>query len=126
MLNEKLNSERRSITHQVSTEKFQIILTRDEENKYSLRRGDSVEALSSHSSGKIVVDTIYSLVHPIGLADRQDMYLCLGKQPETENISIVLSSVPASRVVTPVPWSQKIAKKGLLSQAELLRSTAMH
>ena len=126
MLNEKLNSERRSITHQVSTKECQVVLARNQEHEHSLQGGKSIEALSRCSNDEIIVDISFSLAQPLGLAEGQGLYLCLGKQHGTEDISIVLSSVSASTVVTPSIWSRKIAKTTKSSQQELLRLTATH
>lgn len=126
MLNEKLNSKRRSITHQVSTKKRQIVLAKDQEQNHSLQSGKSIEALLRCSNDDIVVDTFYSLAQPLSLAEGQGLYICLGKQRGTEDVLIVLSSVAASTVVTPAIWCRKIAETATSSQQELLRLVAMH
>lgn len=126
MLNEKLNSKRRSITHQVSTKECQVVLAGDQEHEHSLQSGKSIEALSICSNDDILVDTFYSLAQPLGLAEGHGLYICLGKQHSTKEVSIFLSSVSASTVVTPAIWSRKIADTANSSQQELLRSTAMH
>ena len=126
ILNEKLNSERRFITHQVSTKECQVVLARNQEHEHILQSGKSIEALSICSNEEIMVDTFCSLAQPLGLVGGQSLYLCLGKQRSTDEISIFLSSVSASTVLTPAIWSRKIAKTATLSQQELLRSTALH
>ena len=126
MLNEKLNSERRSINHQVSMKECQVVLARNQEYEHILRSGKSIEALSRCANEEIMVDTFFSLAQPLGLVGGQGLYLCLGKQRSTEEISIFLSSVSASTVVTPALWARNIAKTATLSQQELLRSTALH
>lgn len=123
-LNEKLNSERRLITHRISTDDRQVILTSKEDGQYGLVGGRLIESLFRCSKDEVVVDTLYSLAQPICCTNGQNLYLGIGRRHSAEDLLVYLSLVSASVIVTPAIWSWKITNTANPPQQGLLKSIA--